>query len=208
MYKTEISEVKKKLQKGRWWLDKVAETADLNKAETKLESASYELESATQAVLELCKLVDGELHKNEISDILNDCENGSITLGADNLLHIRLNMSLPNTKSSVGIKEITKTIHHLLDSHKDYYGELPFYENVFVAIIEHRNPQSGGSFDHDNKGFRAIPNALKGRVFGDDNQFEMSLGLFTRENYGENYTDIYVVPMSDLAYFSSSYLVF
>jgi hypothetical protein len=81
-----------------------------------------------------------------------------------------------------------------------------------VAIIEHcKRSGSGGfftSYDHDNKGFKAIPNALKGRVFGDDNQFEMSLGLFTRECEGEVCTDIYVLPMSDLPQFAEKYLVF
>jgi hypothetical protein len=78
-----------------------------------------------------------------------------------------------------------------------------------VAIIEYRDSESsGGSYDHDNKGYRAVPNALKGRVFADDNQFAMSLGLFTVEDSDDPHCEIYVIDMEDIVEFSEMYLMF
>jgi len=130
---------------------------------------------------------------------------GSIELIGDNWLYLRLETLLPNGKSNAGIKLVANTINNLLDYYSSYYGGLPQYEDAFLAIIEHCGKDNGGSFDNDNKGFRAVPNALKGRVFGDDNRFELSMGLFTRES-AEMYTEIYVLPLSDLAYFAMDYL--
>lgn len=55
-----------------------------------------------------------------------------------------------------------------------------FYDQAFLAIVEHCDVETCRAFDHDNKAFQSVINALKGRVFPDDNQFELSLGLFTR----------------------------
>ena len=81
----------------------------------------------------------------------------------------------------------------MLNNFINYGGELPFYEKAFIAVIERCNLENRKSFDHDNKSFKAIQNALKGRLFADDNQFELSLGLFT-ELDDENACHIYVLP--------------
>lgn len=53
-----------------------------------------------------------------------------------------------------------------------------------------------GAFDNDNKGFRGVINALKGRLFPDDNQFELALGLFTVMDE-ESCCHIYVAPFDE-----------
>ena len=62
--------------------------------------------------------------------------------------------------------------------------------------MEHRPDAGCGAFDHDNKGFKAVVNALKGRLFYDDNQFELSLGLFTVQDE-ESCCHIYVLPFEE-----------
>ena len=131
----------------------------------------------------------------------------SVELVGNNWLCIKLGILLPNINNRIEVRTVTNTIRNLLDDYRDYYGMLPQYEDVFVAIIEHRNSEYGGIYDHDNKGFRAVPNALKGRLLGDDNQFEMSLGLFARQSAEEYGTEIYVLPMADLSYFAENYLM-
>jgi hypothetical protein len=206
MYKTEISKVKQHIQKGRWWLGEAenADVTNLDKVKQTLSSANYEIESASLGILELCKRADADLSGGFL-----DLASGFIEQMGNDWLRIRLNMPLPNTHNNRGIKTVSNTINNLLNGYTQCQGSLPQYTNTFVAIIEHRKRGGGGvlsTFDHDNKGFKAVPNALKGRVFGDDNQFEMSLGLFTRESADDIFTEIYVLPMSDLPTFAAKIL--
>ena len=66
--------------------------------------------------------------------------------------------------------------------------------------MEHCNFECSEVFDHDNKGFKAVQNALKGRLFPDDDQFELSLGLFTVLD-SEMSCHIYIMPESDASDF-------
>jgi len=133
---------------------------------------------------------------------------GTVEMINDNWLHLRLETLLPGANNLEGIKLVSHAVTNLLDCYTGYLGYLPEYEQAFVAIIEHTSPDNGSSYDHDNKGYRAIPNALKGRVFKDDNQFTMSLGLFTVDNSSDPHCDIYVIPIEDIVDFALHYLAF
>lgn len=65
-----------------------------------------------------------------------------------------------------------------------------------MAIVEHCPVDCSGTFDNDNKGFRGAVNALKGRLFRDDNQFELALGLFTVIDE-DTCCHIYVTPFDE-----------
>ena len=125
---------------------------------------------------------------------------GSIEITDNGWLHICLNTLLPNCKSHTNSIYISDSITRLIDRFIRYGGALPFYEKAFLAIIERCNLENRKSFDHDNKGFKAIQNALKGRLFADDNQFSLSLGLFT-EIDDEIACHIYVMPENETADF-------
>ena len=77
-----------------------------------------------------------------------------------------------------------------------YDGELPYFETAFLAIVEHCNSENHNALDNDNKGWKMIPNALKGRVIEDDNQFVLSIGLFAKLS-DEPRCEIYVLPPED-----------
>lgn len=122
---------------------------------------------------------------------------GSVTLTEENWVHIKLNTLLPHYKVLGGTRYIADSLTRLLDR----YGQtLPCFEKAFVGIVEHCSAECCEAFDSDNKGFKAVINTLKGRLFPDDNQFELSLGLFT-ENDSTNCCHIYVLPESDAAKF-------
>jgi hypothetical protein len=149
--------------------------------------------------------------KNELADMFNSAASGSAGLIENDWLHLRIEAALPNGNNHAEMKRITKTVTRLLDCCAGYLGYLPEYEQAFVAIIEHKSTEISGkprTYDHDNKGYRAIPNALKGRVFADDNQFTMSLGLFTVEDSDDPHCDVYIIPMTDMAEFAAQYLAF
>ncbi len=78
-----------------------------------------------------------------------------------------------------GTQYVFDTVTRLLNNYRKSGGVIPCYEKAYMAIVEHCPIDRSGTFDNDNKGFRGAVNALKGRLFRDDNQFELALGLFT-----------------------------
>ncbi len=125
---------------------------------------------------------------------------GDVTLMDTGWLHIRLNTLLPNYKAIGGTQYVSDTITRLLDRFQKDGGEFPMFDKAFLAIIEHCDFTCSEVFDHDNKGFKAVQNALKGRLFPDDDQFELSLGLFTVLD-PEMSCHIYVMPENDASEF-------
>ncbi len=125
---------------------------------------------------------------------------GDVTLMDTGWLHIRLNTLLPNYKGIGGTQYVSDTITRLLDKFQKDGGHLPMFDKAFLAIVEHCDFTCSEVFDHDNKGFKAVQNALKGRLFPDDDQFELSLGLFTVLD-PEMSCHIYVLPEYDAAEF-------
>ncbi len=110
-------------------------------------------------------------HHREISGEVTFLENG--------WLDIRLNALLPHCKVLGSTQYVADTITRILNHYRSDGGQLPRFDKAFMAIVEHCSEDCSGVFDQDNKGFKGVINALKGRLFPDDNQFELSLGLFT-----------------------------
>lgn len=117
---------------------------------------------------------------------------GSIEVTREGWLHITLNTLLPNIRRRVS-NYIGDTISRLVES---FEYELPYFETAFMAIVEYCNHKNHNALDNDNKGWKMIPNALKGRVIEDDSQFVLSIGLFSK--LSENIRcEIYIMPPED-----------
>ena len=125
---------------------------------------------------------------------------GSITLMDEGWLHIKLNTLLPHYKVLGGTQYVSDSLTRLIDRYTASGYKLPFFEKPFLAVVEHCCVDCCEAFDSDNKGYKAVINTLKGRVFEDDNQFELSLGLFTVSDH-ENCCHIYVLPTDESAKF-------
>ncbi len=65
-----------------------------------------------------------------------------------------------------------------------------------LVIDEHCDVDFRRVFDQDNKAWKAIPNALKGYVFDDDDQFTLSVSLISKRSK-EDCCHIYVMPMGE-----------
>ena len=128
---------------------------------------------------------------NEVNDnIENICGNVEVT--ENGWLHITLNTLLPNCKDRIS-SYISDTISRLISS---CGYELPYFEKAFMAIVEYCNYENHNALDNDNKGWKMIPNALKGSVIEDDSQFVLSVGLFAKMS--ENIRcEIYVMLPED-----------
>lgn len=117
---------------------------------------------------------------------------GDLDITHDGWLHISLATLLPSCKYRV-TNYIGDTISRLI---KNCGFELPYFETAFLAIVERCDFEHHNSLDNDNKGWKMIPNALKGSVIEDDSQFVLSIGLFSKISH-DTRLDIYVMSPED-----------
>jgi len=107
-------------------------------------------------------------------------------------LHIELNALLPHCRFQTPLW-LTDTVTRLLDEYEGKGRPLPVFQNAVLIIDEHCDIKSRTVYDQDNKGYKAIPNALKGRVIKDDDQFTLGLALISTRS-AATACHIYVVP--------------
>lgn len=110
-------------------------------------------------------------------------------------LHIQLNSLLPNCRFASPLW-ITDTITRLLDRLERREGKLPLLETALLVIDEHCDISARQVYDQDNKGWKAISNALKGRVVVDDDQYSLGVCLLSSRS-PEEACHIYVLPVQD-----------
>ncbi len=73
----------------------------------------------------------------------------------------------------------------MLDEYEHDHDRLPFFPKAVLVIEEACSIGGRHIFDQDNKGWKAVSNAVKGRLIPDDDQFSLSIALrsvFSDEN--------------------------
>lgn len=101
---------------------------------------------------------------------------GRVERLAANWLRITINTLLPHCRYATPIW-LTDTIVRLLDQYQVQGNPLPFFRQALLVIDEHCPLQSRRIFDQDNKGWKAVSNAIKGRLIPDDDQFTLGVAL-------------------------------
>ena len=130
---------------------------------------------------------------------------GSVEMLDYTWLHIRINTLLPHCRYQTPAW-LTDSIHRLLDGYEATGRQLPFYRNRAALVIEEYSDIDNRTiYDQDNKGWKAVSNALKGRLFPDDNQYDLGLVLLSRRSR-DCTTHISVLDMEDLGQFLASYV--
>ena len=127
---------------------------------------------------------------------------GEVEITPEGWIRLALNFPLPGRSFLGGTQYITDCVRRLLEQKREI---LPFFASAFTAVVEHSGPDSRGPFDHDNKPFQSIINAFKGMVFPDDNQLQMSLGLFSLPDGKEN-CEVFILPLSQAPAFLKFHL--
>ena len=84
-------------------------------------------------------------------------------------LHIQLNTLLPHCRFAPPLW-LTDTITRLLDQYESRRGKLPLLDHALLVIEELCDVDSRQVYDEDNKGWKAVSNAIKGRLVADDDQ--------------------------------------
>ena len=120
---------------------------------------------------------------------------GSMKVTREGWTVIRLDTLLQNARRRT-TGYIENSILELLKQWRGSGGVLPWYRHAFVAITEHTDRKGGNVYDPDNREWKAVTNALKGVLFEDDDQLNVSLILDTVPD-GKGYTEIVVLPHRD-----------
>ena len=110
-------------------------------------------------------------------------------------LHIQLNTLLPHCRFAPPLW-LTDTITRLLDQYESRRGKLPLLDHALLVIEELCDVDSRQVYDEDNKGWKAVSNAIKGRLVSDDDQFSLSVCLLAQRS-PEKVCHIYVLPVQD-----------
>lgn len=106
---------------------------------------------------------------------------GQVDLLCDCWLHIRLNTLLPHCRFQTP-NWLSDTLSRLLDGYEAQGRALPRYEKAMLIIDEHSDMSGRHIFDQDNKGWKAVSNAIKGRLIPDDDQYTLSVALLSQRS--------------------------
>ncbi len=179
---------------------------DPDKVQRTLEFTADQFERAALDVRRLCESLSpgtgGYMHRPRLASIQIA---GSVEMLEYTWLHIQINTLLPHCRYQTPAW-LTDTIHRLLDGYVASGRQLPFYRNRAALVIEEYSDIGNRKiYDQDNKGWKAVSNALKGRLFPDDNQYDLGLVLLSKRS-SESVTHITVMDMEDLGQFLSSHV--
>lgn len=161
-----------------------------------LEQTAASLEQGTVELRGLCESCLPELLTIGRKPVLPPLEvAGTISVNEFGWLMLELNTLLPHCRFAPPLW-LTDTISRLLDRHERRHGKLPLLEQALLVIDEYCDVDSRQVYDADNKGWKAVSNAIKGRLVADDDQFSLSLCLLSQRS-PEAECHIYVLPMAD-----------
>lgn len=115
-------------------------------------------------------------------------------------LHIQLNTLLPHCRYQTPLW-LSDTIRRLLDNFETGGNTVPYFrERAMLVIDEHSDVSGRRVFDQDNKGWKAVCNALKGRAIQDDDQYTLSVSLLATPS-PENICHITLMDLRDASDF-------
>lgn len=114
-------------------------------------------------------------------------------------IHICLNTLLPHCRYQTPAW-LTDTIRRLLDDYEDQGGVLPYFQRAMLVIDEHSDIPGRHVYDQDNKGYKAVSNAIKGRLIPDDDQYSLAVCLLSTK-CTENACHITLLDATDTADF-------
>lgn len=116
-----------------------------------------------------------------------------------NWLRITINTLLPHCRYA-SPAWLTDTIVRLLEQYQAQGNILPYFKEALLVIDEHCPIQSRHIFDQDNKGWKSISNAIKGRLIPDDDQFTLGVALVSTPS-NECLCQITLLSMADASDF-------
>ena len=198
-----LKEMKKRVMASSACVDSlISVPSDSERFRNLLELSLRQQETACiemRRLYDMVKKPESRIQKKEDGNITEVF--GKISVTPEGWVHIKLNFLLPHCRMTGATQYVSDSILRLLNSAEFDGIKLPFFNKAYLGIIEFCPLDCSDVFDHDNKGFKAVQNVLKGRLFPDDDRFEMSLGLFT-EQRNESACHIFVLPDDEAGIFT------
>ena len=124
---------------------------------------------------------------------------GSVELIEFHWLHITIHTLLPSAAYQTPVW-LSDTIRRLLDEYESGGHSLPYYRDALMVIEERSDIDGRRVFDQDNKGFKTVSNAIKGRLIPDDDQYTLGVALLSTRS-SENACHITLLDSADTADF-------
>jgi len=174
------------------------------KLQKQLETTASELEYAALKLRVLCEKHCPGLGGYGRRPILKAVEtSGYAELSEWGWLQITVYTLLPHCRFQPPTW-LSDTIGRILDEYEAQGMRLPFFERAMLVIEEQSDIDGRHIFDQDNKGWKAVSNALKGRLFPDDDQYTLDVSLLSvRSN-----SNLCKITILDREYASDFFSVF
>ena len=154
-----------------------------NKLQKTLEQTMEQFEAATLELRKLCERYapgSGGFAKKPILPSMD--VTGSVEAFGYGWLHITINTLLPHCRY-----------------------QSPNWLSAMLIIDEHTAMEGRHIFDQDNKGWKAVSNAIKGRLIPDDDQHTLAVALLSTAVQSQECCHITVLPLSDAHDFFSAH---
>ncbi len=145
------------------------------------ETAGY-FEAAVLETRTLCEQHFPEApasHKKQPSKV--ETPTGHIELAGCGWMHIQLNTLLPHCRYQ-SPEWLSDTIRYMLTKYMAVTEYHLWFRHMVLVMDEHSSIPNRGVYDQDNKGWKAISNALKGLVLEDDDQYHLSLVMLSQQS--------------------------
>ena len=165
----------------------VSEGAPMSSASMQqtLEKASGQFEYAVLELRRICERYCAGVGGYPRQRLTNtEHPTGNVELLEGRWVRITLNTLLPHCRF-YSPAWLSDTIRRMLDEYEHDHEPLPFFPKAVLVIEEACSIGGRHIFDQDNKGWKAVSNAIKGRLIPDDDQFSLSIALrsvFSNEN--------------------------
>ena len=161
-----------------------------------METAVGQFERATVELRRICESYEAPVNAGGKAPPIPAREiTGSVETLDRNRLHIRVNTLLPSCRYRAA-EWLSDTIRRLLDSYEQSGQSLPYYSRALMVIEERSDIYGRRVFDQDNKGWKAVSNAIKGRLIPDDDQYTLGIALLSLRS-SENACHITLMDADD-----------
>ena len=162
------------------------------KLQLTLEETAYFFESATLYLRALCETqMPGAGGYGRRDGLEFQLPSGHIEIAGAGWVHMQLDTLLPHCRY-MPATWLTDTVRQLLTAYMQRTNFRLHFKQMLLVSDEHSDVDGRHVFDQDNKGWKAVSNALKGLVIDDDDQYHLSVHMMSSRS-AENVCHISLV---------------
>ena len=178
---------------------------NLEKLQLTLEETAYFFESATLYLRALCETqMPGIGGYGRRDGLEYQLPSGHIEISGAGWVHMQIDTLLPHCRY-MPATWLTDTVRQLLTAYMQHTNFRLHFKQMLLVIDEHSDVDGRHVFDQDNKGWKAVSNAIKGRLIPDDDQHTLAVTLLSTRTEGEERCHITLLPIEDAHDFFSAH---